>query len=114
VRKIKWLGKPQAGAARHAGAPANPLLSPKGTVMHLAAAASGNVSAGQMIVSLIVLLILIGMYFVPTIVAFFRHVPNVIQIAVLNFFLGWSVIGWIIALIWALRPATAAGFTRSA
>jgi hypothetical protein len=45
------------------------------------------------------------LYFLPTIVAASRHHSSVIGILLLNFFLGWSVIGWIIALVWALsRP----------
>ena len=41
------------------------------------------------------------LYFLPTIVAASRHHSSVIGILLLNFFLGWSVIGWIIALVWA-------------
>jgi hypothetical protein len=45
------------------------------------------------------------LYFLPTLVAASRRHPSVLGIFLLNFFLGWSVIGWIIALVWALsRP----------
>jgi Superinfection immunity protein len=40
-------------------------------------------------------------YFLPTIVASHRHHPNTIGIFILNLFLGWSVIAWVVALIWA-------------
>ena len=43
------------------------------------------------------------MYFLPTIIAFARHKRDTMAIFLLNFFLGWSVIGWIIALVWAAR-----------
>ena len=43
-------------------------------------------------------------YFVPFIVARSRAVNNVPQIFVLNLFLGWTLIGWVLALIWALKP----------
>jgi Superinfection immunity protein len=43
------------------------------------------------------------MYFLPTIIAFARSKRDVGAIFVLNFFLGWSVIGWVIALVWALK-----------
>ena len=49
------------------------------------------------------------MYFLPTIVAAARSKRDVLAIFLLNLFLGWSVIGWIVALIWALKhdfPAT--------
>lgn len=43
------------------------------------------------------------MYFLPTIIAAVRSKRDVVSIAVLNIFLGWTLIGWIIALVWALK-----------
>lgn len=43
------------------------------------------------------------MYFLPTIIAFARSKRDTGAILLLNFFLGWSVIGWIVALIWAVK-----------
>ena len=40
-------------------------------------------------------------YFVPTIVAVVRKHHWIPRIFVVNALLGWTVIGWIIALIWA-------------
>jgi len=40
-------------------------------------------------------------YFLPTIVALVRHKRNVVSILLLNLFLGWTLIGWIVALGWA-------------
>ncbi|WP_042722292.1 superinfection immunity protein [Flavobacterium sp. B17] len=51
---------------------------------------------------LIVLLISIPFYFLPTLVAYRRKKSNVDAIFTLNLFLGWSVIGWAIALFLAL------------
>jgi T4 superinfection immunity protein len=39
------------------------------------------------------------MYFLPALVGM-RH-RNAAAIFVLNFFLGWTVIGWVISLVWA-------------
>ena len=56
----------------------------------------------------IVLLILIavvfgaGIYFLPTIIAFLRHKRNRVAILALNSLLGWSLVGWVISLVWAL------------
>jgi hypothetical protein len=47
-------------------------------------------------------LTLFVMYWLPTIIAIARHTPSALGIAAFNFFLGWTVIGWILALIWAL------------
>ena len=41
-------------------------------------------------------------YFLPTIIALVRQKRNTIAIFVLNFFLGWTFIGWVAALVWSL------------
>jgi hypothetical protein len=46
-------------------------------------------------------LIIIALYFLPAIVAAIRHHPNQNAIFIQNLLLGWTIIGWIIALIWA-------------
>ncbi len=43
------------------------------------------------------------MYFLPSIVALARSKRDTFLIFLLNLFLGWSIIGWVIALVWALR-----------
>ncbi len=43
------------------------------------------------------------LYFLPAIIAFARSKRDAISILVLNFFLGWTAIGWVIALVWALK-----------
>lgn len=45
------------------------------------------------------------LYFSPTMAAAMNRRPNVGQIAVLNLFAGWTVLGWIAALVWAYGPA---------
>jgi len=40
----------------------------------------------------------LSLYFLPTIIAALKHKPNLTNIALLNIFLGWSIIGWVIAL----------------
>ncbi len=44
----------------------------------------------------------IAMYWLPTLIAIVRQTHSALGVAMLNFFLGWTVIGWIVALIWAL------------
>jgi len=43
------------------------------------------------------------MYFLPSIVAIARNKRDTTAILLLNIFLGWSVIGWIVALVWAVK-----------
>jgi hypothetical protein len=40
-------------------------------------------------------------YFAPTVVAVARGHNNIAPILVVNFFLGWVIVGWVIALAWA-------------
>ncbi len=47
------------------------------------------------------LLICLFIYFFPTYMAFIREHKNKVPILILNMFLGWTVLGWIVALIWA-------------
>lgn len=51
-----------------------------------------------------IILIIIGIviYFLPSIVAYNRNHNQYNPILLLNLFLGWTVIGWIAALIWAV------------
>jgi len=58
-------------------------------------------------------LILLALYLVPTLVG--RNKENAVGIFLLNFFLGWTFVGYVVALIWALaaRPK-AAGVYRAA
>jgi hypothetical protein len=44
------------------------------------------------------------LYFLPTVIAFIRGHHSRLGIFLLNFFLGWSGLGWIIAFVWSLAP----------
>jgi hypothetical protein len=48
-------------------------------------------------------LITTAVYFLPSIIAFSRKARNPVSILVVNFFLGWTIIGWIIALAMSVR-----------
>jgi hypothetical protein len=47
------------------------------------------------------------LYIVPAVVAWDRQHPQVRWIWALTLVLGWTGIGWLLALIWALRSPTA-------
>jgi hypothetical protein len=42
-------------------------------------------------------------YFLPFAIAFHKKRTNTGAIFALNLFLGWSLIGWVVALVWALK-----------
>ena len=50
----------------------------------------------------IVLVIVFGIYFLPAIIAISNNRKNKVAITVLNIFLGWTFIGWVGSLVWAL------------
>ena len=54
------------------------------------------------------------MYFLPSIIALAKSKRDLLAIFLLNLFLGWSVIGWIVALVWAAKShvPTAPGYYR--
>lgn len=65
------------------------------------AAAVGVTIASVFILTALVALVLF-IYFIPTTIAAARKHHQVIAIGALNLFLGWTFIGWLGALVWAL------------
>ncbi|MBI2682132.1 MAG: superinfection immunity protein [Acidobacteriales bacterium] len=65
---------------------------------------SGDAAAGLFIILLFLVLALVGfcLYITPTIVAFTRKHRQRVPILVINFFLGWSVVAWVLTLAWSL------------
>lgn len=53
-------------------------------------------------VGIVVFVIIIASYFLPTIIALLRQQPNSLAIFLLNFFLGWTFFGWVVALVWSV------------
>jgi hypothetical protein len=44
-----------------------------------------------------------GIYFAPTTIAFTSNKQDKVKIVAVNFLLGWTIIGWIYALISSLK-----------
>ncbi len=55
-------------------------------------------------VVVIVAAVLVGgaLYFLPTLIAIVRRKRNSMAIFLMNFFLGWTFIGWVVALVWSV------------
>lgn len=51
---------------------------------------------------IITLALFLGFYFLPSIIAFSNKKDNATAITVLNTFLGFTVLGWVLALVWAV------------
>lgn len=56
----------------------------------------------ELIGTVLLLVAALAIYFLPTIVARQRGHKNHVAIFVLNFFTGWTFLGWVVALVWAL------------
>ncbi len=52
--------------------------------------------------TLVILVCVIAWYFLPTIIGVHRGKRNTSSIFVVNLFFGWTLIGWVVALAWAL------------
>lgn len=53
--------------------------------------------------ALVFILILVVLYFIPTLVAWRRNNRNRTAIGVLNLLTGWTFVGWVVALVWAVK-----------
>lgn len=53
-------------------------------------------------ISAVIIILFLIPYFLPSIIALFRSKSNTTAIVMLNLFLGWTFIGWVVALIWAV------------
>lgn len=48
-------------------------------------------------------IILLILYFLPAMIAYQNKKRNKVAITVLNVFAGWTILGWIAALVWAVK-----------
>lgn len=46
-----------------------------------------------------------ALYMLPTIEAWLKKHPNLASIALVNFFLGWTLVGWVVAVVWAFKKS---------
>ena len=65
-------------------------------------------SGGSYALGLLLWAALIIGYFIPTIVAWTRHVPHRGSVTIVNVFLGWTIVGWVVALAMACRSRRSA------
>ena len=53
------------------------------------------------LLGVVALCVVFTIYMIPLLVADHRHHPQKMAIGVLSLLLGWTVLGWVIALVWA-------------
>jgi len=54
------------------------------------------------ILELFLVVLIFAFYFLPTLIAFLRQHKNSPAIFLLNFALGWTVLGWVASLVWSV------------
>lgn len=47
------------------------------------------------------LIVISALYFLPSMIAYNRKVKSIGSLVVVNIFLGWTFIGWVVALAWS-------------
>jgi len=55
----------------------------------------------EMLTGFVYMFFIGAIYFAPSIIAYNNKKKNKQAILMLNLFLGWTILGWIIALVWA-------------
>ncbi len=87
----EWRTAPESDGSRHARCVATPRER---------AAARSETATG--VAGIVLLCLVLAAYLLPSIVASRRRHPNSTAIFALNVLLGWTALGWIIALVWSL------------
>lgn len=54
------------------------------------------------IFELLLVVLIFAFYFLPTLIAFLRQHKNKLAIFLLNLLLGWTVLGWVVSLVWSV------------
>ena len=56
----------------------------------------------EVIVAILIIIFSIILFLLPIIIAISRNHPNKVAIILINVLVGWTGIGWLIALIWSV------------
>jgi hypothetical protein len=59
-------------------------------------------------VEILALVFLLGLYLLPGFIAYGRKHQSAAGILLFNLFLGWTALGWILALVWSASAVTSA------
>lgn len=59
-------------------------------------------------------LIVLAMYWLPSIIGYYRRTPHIFSVVVTNALLGWTVVGWLVAMSMAARGPAASLSKRPA
>lgn len=72
-------------------------------VLLLADPADVNGSANRLLLLVAIAMVVLALYLLPTVTGAIRQVGNLRSVVMVNLFLGWTIIGWVVALKMALK-----------
>lgn len=72
--------------------------------------ADSTAQTGSALIGIIVIVILIALYFLPTVIAIGRKINKPAGVIAVNVLLGWTLIGWVAALVMAFSMETATDY----
>ena len=64
---------------------------------------------GRIALQVVEVVFALAIYFLPAIIADRRKRHDILTLALFNACMGWTVVGWLLALVWALVPNPPAG-----
>jgi hypothetical protein len=64
-----------------------------------------------LLATIALVLIVLAMYWLPSIIGYYRRTPDIFSVVVTNALLGWTVVGWLVAMSMAAR-GTAASLSK--
>lgn len=70
-------------------------------------APGGQEAALGLFILVCIAALVIAVYLLPTISAWYHRHPHLEAIAILNLLLGWTLLGWVAALVWSFVPVRA-------
>jgi hypothetical protein len=60
-------------------------------------------------ITVILLIMITILYLLPTVIAYGRDIPQRGAVTILNIVLGWTLVGWVLAFLWARLARTRPG-----
>ncbi|WP_206956411.1 superinfection immunity protein [Trinickia acidisoli] len=67
---------------------------------------------GRISLQIVEVVFALAIYFLPAIVADHRKRHDIFTLALFNACVGWTVVGWLLALFWAYQPNPPASIAR--
>ena len=53
-----------------------------------------------------ILFVVLALYLLPSVLAWYRGAPNLWSVVAIDVLLGWTVVGWVVALAMAVRDVS--------